>query len=164
MKKVLNSRKYQRGGRDRGNQHSTGLGAGPGRADAQGGSRPDGARGLEPRRSGGGVRRPAPCARACTETGGRPVAGAASQSRGGRGPAAGGLRWAGRADGGRRGGGLGGWRLVADRQWTGGGATAGWRSQLADCFSRAAAVSRVRSLSVGPLHIGPMTRAWVPGA
>lgn len=73
INEVAEQQKYRRGGRDRGSQHSAGLGAGPERADAQGagGSRPDRAKGpgaSEPRRAAAG-------AVACAEPGGRPAAG-----------------------------------------------------------------------------------------
>ncbi|XP_066363605.1 zinc transporter 4-like [Miscanthus floridulus] len=115
-----------------------------------GGSRPDGhgARGLEPRRAGGRVRRPAR-----SREGGQRLAHCFAEPRragaGGRQPA----RWPAPAcaePGGWPAAGVvavwaaGAWRPVGSGPVVacGSGATAGWRPQLADCFSRAAAVSR----------------------
>jgi hypothetical protein len=84
INEVAEQQKYQRGGRDRGSQHSAGLGAGPERADAQGAHGRTGPRGLEPRRAAAG-------AVACAEPGGRPASGALPRraAEGGRQPA----RW-----------------------------------------------------------------------
>jgi hypothetical protein len=82
INEVAEQQKYQRGGRDRGSQHSAGLGAGPERAKAQGGSRPDRAKGPGASEDGGrrgglrGAGRAAGVWRAASQSrGGRPAAG-----------------------------------------------------------------------------------------
>jgi hypothetical protein len=146
INEVAEQQKYQRGGRDRGSQHSAGLGAGPERADAQGDSRPDRAKGpgaSEPRRA-------AADAVACAEPGGRPASGALPciAAEGGRQPA----RWrAGRlAPGGRS---------AVDRWWR----AAQRRVAFAARRLLLSCAAAVYLYWVGPLRLLTLPCVWLVG-